>query len=180
MKKYIIILLLTTISLNAQKFVTKYNKYMYGGKPHVWWGILSDDYFASRGGEDTQREDAKPQKWGKTGHYTVDLIPLPYFSDYYFKENWYVRHWSQRRRKMNYFPPSHATKELGPPTSMSYHNVVGFPVRISHIAHYYWFGKTTDEKIRKTPTFQKKKRFPKQFKPLNLRGVGVQKFLHIS
>jgi len=146
MKKYIILLLLTTISLNAQKIVTKYNKYMYGGKPHVWWGHFSEADEERIRGEDSQREDAKPEKWGKPGHHEAFTIPLPYFYNCYFKENWRIRHWSQQRRKINCFPPSHATKELGPPMNINYHKVVDFAGVITHVADYTWLGKTTDER----------------------------------
>ena len=146
MKKYIIILLLTSISLNAQKIVTKYNKYMYGGKPHVWWGHRSEADKERTRGEDSQREDAKPWKWEVWGTHRPGVVPLPYFSDFNFKDNWYLRHWSLMSPDYNERPPSHATKELGPPTNINYGKVIDRVGIISHFAEYVWIGKTTDER----------------------------------
>jgi hypothetical protein len=47
---------------------------------------------------------------------------------------------------LNERPPSHATKELGPPTNITYHKVVDSAGEITHSAEYAWIGKTTDER----------------------------------
>lgn len=151
MKKYIILLLLTTISLNAQKIVTKYNKYMYGGKPHVWWNQKYGSKLAKKlavEGADSEHENAPPEKWYQWHSFTHERIPLPYLTDKNFERNWGEKHWSKMWPDFNQFSPSHLIEALGAPTSISFSKVVPYAGsdKINHAMQYYWLGKITDER----------------------------------
>ena len=141
MKKYILILMLTAFALNAQNVVTKYNKYMYGGGPQkVWWDSLSEEDMEKVDGEDSDREDAAPHKAKGFWHYTINEIPLPYFFDKRFAENCYKRYRTQISKSNMSLPPSHATSELGAPSSQEFRIGEGPSQKRLHLMTYLWSG----------------------------------------
>ena len=145
MKKHIMILLLTTVGLSAQKIVTKYNNYMYSGTPaFIWWDQVKEfpDPFV---GGPSNHENSAPARQKNGWDYTYDEIPLPYFYDKNFKRNYYIKEQSRMNIESHSLSSARMIGELGRPKSATFNKASSY-TKAFHVMTYRWFGNQRDER----------------------------------